>query len=325
MTYRGLIGPPVTAVPRLSEARSSEVTPAPRHAACPSPEPGDDRRARREPGGLGAARAVTSPMTSRARPSSQNCSGRSPIPVMRSSAQASCSTSVSPNESAEPRLVVNSPGQPLDEVAVGVHEAVGVARAMSGSFWTSHRSLGNDCVSDGPRPVRRCSSSWPKRSPSSLELRLGAPVVPQDRVAQRRVVLVDRGEGLALVGDADARRRGRRRPPRRPRASARGVASHQPSATCSARSGWGWISSSGARPSATALPSRSQATTLLAVVLQSTASTRSATVSSVVGMWSTASAGSVPTASTPWFRSVGQLAGCDQRRRTDATERDGRR
>ena len=57
--------------------------------------------------------------------------------------------------------------------------------------------------------------------------------------------------------------------------SACAVASHHPSATCSLSLGVGRLSSSGARASATARPSRSHAIALLAVVLQSTASMRS--------------------------------------------------
>ena len=173
VTYPGSTGPPVTAVPRLNDARSSDVTPAPRQAAWPSPRPGDDRRPGGHAGRLGGVDAVTSPMTVPGRDVSQNCSGRRPMPVMRSSAQASCSTSVSPNESADARLVVHSPRQALDEVAVGVHELC-ARSAISGSFCTSQSSLGNACVSDGPRPVRRCSSSWPKRSPSSASCAPGA-------------------------------------------------------------------------------------------------------------------------------------------------------
>ena len=77
------------------------------------------------------------------------------------------------------------------------------------------------------------------------------------------------------------------------------VASHQPSATCSDSFGRGWISSSGARVSATALPSRSHAIALLAVVLQSTASTRSpiglSSSSSVHGITAILIASSAPT------------------------------
>ena len=109
-TYPLLIGPPVTAVPRFSEARSSEVTPAPRQAACPSPRPATTGVPSGSPVAR-AASAVTSPITVPGATVSQNWSGRSPIPVMRSSAHASRSTSVIPNESADARLVVNSSGR----------------------------------------------------------------------------------------------------------------------------------------------------------------------------------------------------------------------
>ena len=103
----------------------------------------------------------------------------------------------------------------------------------------------------------------PREADALLDLRAlggGALVVPEDRGPQHAVGRVERDEPVHLAGEADRGRRGQ------PRASARSVARHQSSGSCSDQPGCGVESGYSSSALASTSPSGEIASALTAVV-----------------------------------------------------------
>ena len=82
----------------------------------------------------------------------------------------------------------------------------GSARSTSGSCSRSHSSLGAVKPASARLPVSSTSRSRADALLDLVALRLRAPVVPEDRRAQRAVVVVERDEPVHLARQADAQR-----------------------------------------------------------------------------------------------------------------------